>query len=322
MTISAILVNENKATPLSDAFDALGVAIVRDQWEPDDGLLQSIGACFVSFYDCLRRPVDIHRLRRRLNDRNIPLVAWNRDAPGYLNKPAYKLWLLERFQPLDIYFSHALPDTRRFAATQVLLHNAANLAAYNLNGRTLDELDDPAHYRWDVSFFGAIDSSRYKEYEARTRFFKQLSEALDKHSISCRIIDTLRTPLSLSEQIELIQSSRISLNFGAGCEYGAAIGYGLPERCFGIPACGGFLLSDYRLHARDAFPGEQEWADFTSLNDAIEKIRFYLAHFDESRTIARNAHRRVIAEHTYADRARQAIRCIEDWKDNRPDHAR
>ena len=313
MPTRALLVNENKPSPLTEAFVDLGIDVHRNHWQPSADLLGKVSACFVSFYDCLTHPLRVFRLRRCLAAKGIPLVAWNRDAPGYMNKPGWQLDCLERFKLIDIYASHALPDRRRFAETQILLHNGVNDNIYHLNGTGLDALDDPARYRYDVSFFGAIDASRYKEYVKRQDFFSRLSGALIDRNISFNFIDTLKTPLTAAQQIRLIQTSRINLNFDAGCEYGSAHGYGLPERCFGIPACGGFLLSDFRTHAADAFPPAEEWADFDDFAAALTKIEYYLAHFDEARQIARKAHRRVMREHTYRHRAEQMLAAIEQW---------
>jgi len=314
MAIKTILINENKPSPLTIALTRLGIETYRNIWTPEAAVLDSISACFVSFYDCISHPLRVFRLHHALRKRNIPLIAWNRDAPGYMNKQEWQLDWLERAQLIDIYLSHALPDERRFAGTQVLLHNAVQTDSYNLSGMTLDQLDRPEHYRYDVSFFGAIDSSRYKEYEKRQVFFSRLASALIDRGISFNFIDTLRTPLGLAQQIKLIQTSRINLNFDAGCEHGSAIGYGLPERCFGIPACGGFLLSDYRLHATDAFSLDSEWAQFRDGNDALAKIEYYLAHFEKTRSIARQSHARVMLDHTYEQRARQTIALIENWR--------
>lgn len=313
--VRAILDNTPKAaSPLVGAFGALGVEVVRGVPEPDEALLARIDACFVSFYGCLGRPVEMWRLKRALARRAIPLVVWNRDAPGYLGKAPWRLALLERAKLIDLYASHSLADGRRFAHTQLLLQNAALTEAYNLGGLRLEELDDPARYRHDVGFFGNLAGDLYKEYRARAAFFAALAPRLAERGISHSIIDTQRTPLSTAEQRELIQRTRINLNFGAGCEYGATVGQGLTERCFGVPACGGFLLSDRRLHAPDAFEAGREWAEFEGVMGALARITHFLAHFSEARAIAAAAHARVMREHTYRHRAGEMLAAISAWR--------
>lgn len=294
--------------------EELGVEVVRGVPEPDEAMLDRIDACFVSFYDCLKRPLELWRLKRALARRDIPLVVWNRDAPGYMNKAAWRLTLLERAKLIDIYASHALADGRCFAHTQLLLHNAAQTQTYHLGDLRLEDLEDSTRYRYDVGFFGTLAGKRYKEYRARERFFASLAPRLADRGIVHLFIDTQQTPLSPAEQRELIQRTRINLNFGAGCEYDYTTGHGLTERCFGVPACGGFLLSDRRLHAADAFDPGREWAEFRDLDDAVERITYFLAHFGEARAIAARAHARVVREHSYRHRAGEMLAAINAWR--------
>ena len=311
----AILDNTPKdASPLVRAIAALGVEVVRHDWAPRPALLASLGACFVSLYDCLKRPLEVWRLKGALARHGVPLVTWNRDAPGYLDKAPWRLALLERWRLLDIYAAHSLADGRRFAATQLLLPNAADPERYHLGGVRLEDLDDPARYRYDAGFFGALDGARYKEYRARVEFFGALRSRLAARGIALDVVDTLSHPLSPAEQRERVQATRVNLSFGAGCEYGQPVGHGLPERCFGIPACGGFLLSDRRLHAADAFAPGSEWADFEDPEDAARKVERYVADLPAARAIARRAHARVASEHTYRHRAEQMLGAIERWR--------
>ena len=313
--VRAILDNNPKeASPLIAAMGALGIEVARGNWRPEAAMLERIGACFVSLYDCLKRPLEMWQLKRALARRGVPLAVWNRDAPGYMNKAPWRLALLERAKLIDIYASHSLADGRRFAHTQLLLQNAAQDEVYNLGGLRLDQLDDPARYRWDVGFFGTLAGDVYKEYRARARFFAELAPRLDALGISHSFIDTRQTPLAPAEQRDLIQRTRINLSFGAGCEYGLLAGHGLTERCFGVPACGGFLLSDRRLHAADAFEPAREWADFDGLDQAVARIRHFLAHFDEARAIAARAHARVMREHTYRHRAGEMLAALGAWR--------
>jgi spore maturation protein CgeB len=313
--VRVILDNAPKApTPLIRAIEGLGVEVIRGVWQPDEALLARIGACFVGFYDCLKRPLEVWRLKRALARRAIPLVVWNRDAPGYMNKAPWRLALLERAKLIDLYASHALADGRRFAHTQLLLQNAAQTEVYNLGGLRLEELDDSARYRYDVGFFGSLAGELYKEYGARAQFFAALAQRLPALGIAHSFIDTRRTPLAPAEQRSLIQHTRINLSFGAGCEYGHALGQGLPERCFGVAACGGFLLSDRRLHAAHAFEAGREWSEFVGLDDAVARITHFLERFGEARAVAARAHARVMRDHTYRHRAGEILAAIDAWR--------
>jgi spore maturation protein CgeB len=88
-----------------------------------------------------------------------------------------------------------------------------------------------------------------------------------------------------------------------------------------VPGVGGFLLSDWRFHAADDFVPGVEWASFTDIDDCVSVVRHFLSHFDQARTIAEAAHRRVVAQHTYAHRARKLIKFAELWWSERRVHA-
>ena len=88
---------------------------------------------------------------------------------------------------------------------------------------------------------------------------------------------------------------------------------GLPERCYGIPACGGFLLCDKRTHARDDFTPGDNWAEFDGLDDCVAKIVFWLENFSAARDLAERCHAHVMARHTYAHRAATLHDALLAW---------
>lgn len=300
--------------PMRRALEARGLLIDDDVWQPRAALLEKTIACYVWFYDCLRHPLRIWRLKRLLRHHGVPLVTWNRDAPHYLNRKAWRLDWLDRSRLLDIYASHSLIDSRQFADQVLYLPNAADIDTYNLSGVTsevLARLRDPANYRYDVTFFGGMNGSRYKEDAERERFFNALGEKLTKHGVSFLFREA--DGMSVAEQIDFIQTSRINLNFGARCEYRAPIASGLPERCYGIPACGGFLLCDKRTHARDDFSIGENWAEFDGVEDCVAQIEHWLAHFGQSRDLAERCHYHVMSRHTYRNRAATLHEALLAW---------
>ncbi len=311
-----ILVNDRKFhRPLLDELIGLGLEPVFDSWQPEPALLERTLGCFVWFYDCLRHPVQVWRLKRRLRRHRVPLAAWNRDAPHYLNRKAWRLDWLDRARLLDLYATHTLIDAKRCFADFVLyLPNGADVERYHPGpdpAAAFARLRDPAGYRWDVGFFGGMNGARYKEDLARQEFFAALAARLEARGISYRFQEA--QGMSLEEQIAFAQASRINLNFGARCEYGAGVGSGLPERCYGIPACGGFLLCDRRTHAADDFTPGENWAEFSGLDDCVAQIEFWLARFDAARDLAERCHRHVMAGHTYAQRAAKLHEAMRAW---------
>ena len=319
---SKVIVNDpGFYLPLAKGLEEQGFQCLWDAWNPSREQLAISTACFIWFYDVLRYPFKVYALKQKLNKYNIPLIAWNRDAPHYLNRKAWRLNLFNHIQLLDIYATHTLIDSKRtFSKSLLYLPNGANIKQYNLYGdenEVFSKLRADNNYKYDVSFFGGMDGKRYKEDLKRDIFFKNLAVELDKRGISHQFIETGNKGISLEQQIALIQTSKINLNYGARCEYNAPIASGLPERCFGIPATGGFLLCDKRTHAKDDFTPGTNWAEFDGLDDCVTKIQYWLEHFDEARDLAERCHEHVIKNHTYAHRAKKMIDAIHAWHDGK-----
>jgi len=75
-------------------------------------------------------------------------------------------------------------------------------------------------------------------------------------------------------------------------------------RVFEVPACGGFLLTQPAEDLDQYLRPGMDCATFDSLDELVDKVRFYLVHEDERRAIARHGYERTMAEHTYATRLR------------------
>lgn len=304
--------------PLKRALESQGLKTTDQDWFPSGELLQRSLVCVVWFYDCLRHPVKIWHLQQRLKRYSVPLFAWNRDAPHYLNRKPWRLNLLNRFQLLDIYATHTLVDTKRyFAKSWMYFPNGANLACYGMlkPKETLARLRQSSQYQWDVSFFGSMDGMRHKEMQSRQEFFAALALRLDSLGVRYRFQEA--AGMTMMEQIALIHASRINLNFGACCEYGAKEASGLPERCYGIPAAGGFLLCDRRSHAQNDFTPGQNWAEFDGLDDCVDRINYWLGHFDEARTMAEQCHFHTVSKHSYDQRARKLMVALSNWHEGK-----
>ncbi len=302
---------------LSDKLASRGLTLreSRDWAGADCSDPDRILAAYTWFYEGLRHPLSVWRMSRWLRRHGIPLIAWNQDAPHYLNRASWRLDWFDRMRWLDVYATHSLVDERRFADSWMYFPNAANSERYNLGTTGLEELRAGSRYTYDVSFFGAMDGTRYKEMRARQEFLAALGHKLSARGI--RFLFREAAGMSADEQVKLVQASRINLNFGASCDYGSPVASGLPERCYGIPACGGFLLCDRRTHAPDDFTPGQDWAEFDGVDDCITQIEYWLSHFDAARELAERTYDTVAARHTYAHRAETLHQVLLEWHDGR-----
>ncbi len=305
---------------LAGAFERIGFETRVDPGRAELRALErgSVLACITNIHADVKRPLGALALKRRFNRLGAPLIFWDRDGPSHMGEKAWRMWLLRHLSFMDVYATHSLQDAGRFADEVLYLPNAAWDERYNLRGATLESLRDPAGYRYDVSFFGFVDPQKHPEHALRAAFLERLRPRLEAEKLRYFFGDP---NLSVDAQVALIQTSVVNLSVFAGCDVryrggyrGEPFSWGLPERCYGIPACGGFLLCDERGHGHDDFVPGAEWVSYADVADCVRKIRYHVEHFDLTRQIAEAAHHRVMAAHRYVHRAEKLVRFCSYWK--------
>ena len=88
--------------------------------------------------------------------------------------------------------------------------------------------------------------------------------------------------------------SRINLNISL-----RSIRSGIPLRVLDIMACGGFVLTNRQPEITEYFTEGVEVVTFDSMEDCVEKVRYYLAHEEERRRIAEAGRRKVEETFSY-----------------------
>jgi spore maturation protein CgeB len=285
---------------LREGFEALGHEVLETAEGQGDG----VGLCVADLTDCARRLRRTLALKRRLAAQGAAFVALDRDAPWHRGVHGARLAALAWLRPFAGYATHSMQGAGRFAARSLYCPNAARESVYGANPDELQAMRDPAWHHWDVSFIGNLDRARYPEHARRADFLAALASRLAP--LGARVLLCDGTGLGDARQAEVIKRSRINLSVFAACDAGAEPSWGLPERCYGVPACGGFLLSDNRRHAADDFAAD-EWADFRDLEECVARIREFLARPEAARAIAERAHARVRREHLYRHRAARLL---------------
>ena len=310
-----IVINARYGMPrLKEGLEELGHEIVENLWRIGHFREQRIDAVIFDLRTIFNRKWRFPLLAWQLQKLGIPVVMWNVDAPWHMNRAKIRVDILLKSRLLDIYATHSLQDTDWIKGTRVLyLPNAAWVSVYNLNGRTIDELRDKRDYRYDVSFIGNLNGRDHPEHRRRVEFLARLGEFLQKSNINYRFADATRDKLGSGDQIDIIQNSRINLSCLAAADSKGVMSWGLTERAYGVPACGGFLLMEKRVHIKDDFDEWNEVATYDGLEECQEKILYYLGHDEERRHIMATAHDRVMREHTYRHRAEALVREIEKF---------
>lgn len=109
----------------------------------------------------------------------------------------------------------------------------------------------------------------------------------------------------LSDEAKIYSSSKISINVHE--EYQKQFGGDCNERTFKIPLCGGFEVTDDVHCIRKYFKEEKEIVIAKNKKDWFEKIDYYMKNPERRIPIIKAGRKKVLAEHTYHNRAEQII---------------
>lgn len=85
-------------------------------------------------------------------------------------------------------------------------------------------------------------------------------------------------------------------------------------RCFEAMATGSFLLTEWVPTLYRCFTDGVHLVTYDTIEDAIEKARYYLAHDEERERIAKAGMEHVLAHHTYQHRVKEALWQIENGR--------
>lgn len=102
---------------------------------------------------------------------------------------------------------------------------------------------------------------------------------------------------TLTEMPIIFHNSKINLNITS-----KSIRSGLPLRIFDILGCGGFCLTNYQEELPDYFRIGEDLVCYTSEDDLLEKVEYYLSHDKERSEIAACGQETIKKYHTYPER--------------------
>ncbi len=81
-------------------------------------------------------------------------------------------------------------------------------------------------------------------------------------------------------------------------------------RNFEIPGCGGFLITDYVKGLEEFYLPDRDIVCYTSEDELVEKVRYYLQHEDLRKQIAANGLKTTLERHTYVHRFNQVFQKV------------
>lgn len=174
------------------------------------------------------------------------------------------------------------------------------------------------NYKYDVLFVGGISGYR-----------KWIINRLKREGIKveCFGAGWENGRVSFEEMKEIFKTSRISLNISNSASYDIRYIFSsirsihefvkakkrveqIKARNFEIPAFGGFQLTNYAPSLEDYFEIGREVAVYTSIDDLVLQINYYLDNEEERREIMIEGYKRAMNEGTYLDRLKDIFKNI------------
>jgi spore maturation protein CgeB len=73
-------------------------------------------------------------------------------------------------------------------------------------------------------------------------------------------------------------------------------------RLYEATGCGALLITDHKDNLHELFLPDREVVEYRSVDEAIEKIRYYTEHPSEAEAVALAGQRRTLGEHSYLQR--------------------
>ena len=94
---------------------------------------------------------------------------------------------------------------------------------------------------------------------------------------------------------------------------GLQMPFALNQRCYDVPASGGFLLTDAQEALHEQFEPDREIVFFHSEEELLDKWAYYNSNPSQRLQVIERGRRRVLQEHTYRNRIRKLLKVLDQW---------
>ena len=309
-----LVTTHSSKNPLLVALESIGVEVQYIAWHEacEIDAWKGVDAFYGNFFDEVKKPLELFRLKHRLISAEVPYVFWNRDAPWNTGMTLKSRVAMQWIKPVDVYLAHSMQNFELFCGEAYYFPNAAQPEYYE--SANMHSLRDESSYIYDVSFFGSIGSARDANAKARRAFLAEIETRLRRKlpMVRFKVIDTSGQPMQISDQLALIRDTKINLNIGSMCDLPRDPSWGLPERVFGVPAAGGLLITDSRRSLEETFC-DSICPSFAHIDECEALILNMLGDFPKQRMVAESVHREVLKRHTYKNRAQKFVEIVTGY---------
>lgn len=242
-----------------------------------------------------------------IKSRGIVIVNFNPDNPYNKVRASANDIIREGIPHYNYYFIWSKEICKRI--NHATKSNKAVYLPFAVDKSLIDFQPDFNHtnFKYQVAFGANADKERIVQIQTLFKKDKTILKDLfvfgsgwenfkDVHSREIKGKDYFKT----------IAQSKINLNFLRKQNKGA---HNL--RTFEIPACGGFMLHEYSQEAMELFKADEQAVYFLSIEECLDKIKFYLKHDEVRLKIAQNGYTQAIKyENSYEARVNKIIKLL------------
>lgn len=168
------------------------------------------------------------------------------------------------------------------------------LTQWGVNSDLLKEPLPANLCRYQVSFVGAAHGERKNKIDELAR------QGID---VVCFGYGWPNGSIDAKDIPKIVRESIISLNF-ANANKGPNQ---IKARTYEVPGAGGFLMTEYAQDLEKSYHPDKEIVVFTSMENLVAKVKYFLANPEERNQIALNGFLRTKQEHTYEKRLQEIV---------------
>ena len=236
------------------------------------------------------------------------LVNYATDDP--FNSKTAGRHVVDAIRHYDVYICTKraiMEDVRRAGCPRVLFVPFGYEPAIHRPAQPLS-MQEELRYRSDVAFIGGADNDRRIFFEALVDAIPDVDLHLyggywNRHP---RLRKYHRGFASERDYRLIIGSTKI-----APCLVRRSNRDGHVMRTFEVPACGGFMLHERTPELLEFYDEGKEVACFTSVEELVSKVRYYLTHEEERQAIARAGYLRCVPAYSYANRTKKILSYLQ-----------
>ena len=166
--------------------------------------------------------------------------------------------------------------------------------------------------KYDLTFIGGFGKHFIKSNALIEKLLRKFDFNIwgysEESNTSAVINENLNGVLYGKEMYQVLAQSKIIFNRHADF----AENYANNMRLYQGTGIGSLLITDSKENLSDVFKIDKEVVDYSSINECVEKIDYYLSHEKERELIAKNGQKRCIEEHSWHNRMEELNQIVKE----------